>query len=126
MYLEECIQRRLLPFIEKIGINKVLFWPDMATAHYANKVTDVLKAKNIDFVTKVQNAPNVPEARGIERYWALCKSEYSQRVNRPKSLLGFKRVRTQISKKIAQKFGKAVMRKAFANLRKIGYEGVDA
>lgn len=71
IYLEECVKARLIPFIKEYhSTDKVLFWPVMATCHYASIVTDYLEKANIEFVQKKQNAPNVPQARGIERFWA--------------------------------------------------------
>lgn len=36
IYLEECLKKRLLPFlVQNHDLDKVLFWPDMATCHYA-------------------------------------------------------------------------------------------
>ena len=126
VYLKECIQARLLPFIDKYyDRNQILFWPDMASAHYANKVTSFLNDSNIEFVQKSKNAPNVPQARGIERFWALCKAEYSKRQNPPKSLRGLASVWRNISKSVAEKSGKAVMDRALTNLRNIGYKGVE-
>ena len=44
IYLEECIRQRLVPFINEMRKNfNVLFWPDLASSHYANCVTDYLK-----------------------------------------------------------------------------------
>lgn len=32
-----------------------------------------------EFVEKTKNAPNLPQASGIEKFWALCKAEYTKR-----------------------------------------------
>lgn len=125
LYLKECIKKRLMPFISGYEKNSLLFWPDMATCHYSKKVTDYLHQEKIEFVSKKENAPNVPQARGIERFWALCKSEYSRRPKPCKNILGFRRVWGQIVKSVAAKSGKAVMQHAWRNLREIGYKGVD-
>jgi len=53
------------------------------------RVTDHLTAKNIEFETKDANAPHLPQARGIERFWALCKSRHSGLQNKPKASLDF-------------------------------------
>lgn len=125
MYFRECIQARLIPFLSKFEINNILFWPDMATVHYTKNTTDELKAQKINFVEKTENAPNVPQARGIERYWALCKMEYARRSKPPKSLQGFKRIMGRILREVAEKSGIAVMTRARKNLIKIGYKGID-
>ena len=66
VYLEECIKKRLVPFIEKFEDKNVLFWPDLASVHYATAVQQYLKSQNIDFVSKEQNPPSVPDLRPIE------------------------------------------------------------
>ena len=46
IYLNECINARLLPFIEQHHRNdNFIFWPDNASAHYGNIVLDRLKEK---------------------------------------------------------------------------------
>lgn len=73
VYLEECIKKRLLPFIHKYhSTEDVLFWPDLATAHYANVVQKFLIDNNIECVKRKDNPPSVPQVRPIERFWALC------------------------------------------------------
>ena len=43
IYLEECLKKRLLPFINKHHRGgKYVFWPDMASSHYANTVQNWL------------------------------------------------------------------------------------
>lgn len=56
----------------------ILFWPDMAPAHYYREVIEWLDLKGIQYVPKKDNAPNVPQARPIERYLALTKQEYKK------------------------------------------------
>ena len=126
LYLKECIIKRLIPFIMKIGLDRVIFWPDLATCHYANQVIGYLKSKNVNFIQRADNPPNVPQARGIEKFWALCKSEYSRRPNPPKSKLGFARIWKSVAQKVARKSGQAVMNHAWTKLRTIGYLGIDA
>ena len=39
IYLKECINRRLLPFVDKYHSNgNILFWPDLARSHYSKIV----------------------------------------------------------------------------------------
>ena len=62
IYLEECLKKMLLPFLRKYhDINNILFWTDLATCHYSNIVQGWLKSKNIEFVSKTENTPNVPQ-----------------------------------------------------------------
>ena len=45
-YLEQCINKRLLPFIEKYHQDgNYLFWPDLASSHYSKSVQDRLNEK---------------------------------------------------------------------------------
>ncbi len=86
LYKNECLKKRLLPFIRKYHkINDILFWPDMATSHYARECTTYLSSEGVDFVSKKDNAPNVPQLRPIERFWALCKRRYSDLRRQPKN-----------------------------------------
>ena len=40
-YIKECLNKRLLPFVrESHAYNSYVFWPDLATAHYANNSTN--------------------------------------------------------------------------------------
>ena len=64
----------------------------MATSHYTKKVKEYLMESGIEFVPKLKNPPNVPQARGIERFWALCNSRYSKRYKDPISIKGFKKI----------------------------------
>ena len=76
VYIDKCIRARLIPFIEENHKNdEIVFWPDLASSHYSNKVQAYLKAKNIDFVPKSRNIAGVPELRPIEDFWAYIKRE---------------------------------------------------
>ena len=73
-YLKECIDKRLLPFIAKYHSNgNYLFCSDLAKAHYSNIVQERLTEKNIPFVSRVDNPPNVPQARPIETVWTVIE-----------------------------------------------------
>lgn len=102
IYLKECLIKRLLPFIEKHhSFKDILFWPDLATSHYTKDVQNWLKSQNIDFVSKTENAPNVPKARPIEKFWANCKQEYKKRSKPAENLTQFKSIWRRLSKKVA-------------------------
>ena len=50
-YLEECLRKRLLPFIKKYHPNlNVVIWPDMARIHYSTDVQQWLQTEGIDYV----------------------------------------------------------------------------
>ena len=75
VYLNECIQKRLVPFIRKHHIGtKYVFWPDLASSHYAKSVLDWLQSNNIPFVANEANPANVPEVRPIKDFWGILKA----------------------------------------------------
>lgn len=68
------IQNFLEPFLSKYyAVGGYVFWPDLASAHYAKRVQNYLRTKNISFVPKDINPANVPKARPIEDFWANLK-----------------------------------------------------
>ena len=73
---EECLQRRLIPFIKKYHQeDKFIFWPDLASSHYAETVCDFMIESKINFVEKYENPANLPECRPIEQFWAILKQK---------------------------------------------------
>jgi hypothetical protein len=74
VYLEDCIKKKLIPFIEQNHQDgNYLFWPDLASSHYANSVISYLNQKSIKFVDKKDNPANLPECRPIENFWSILK-----------------------------------------------------
>jgi hypothetical protein len=66
VYLSECVVGRLIPIINlHHKIDNVIFWPDLATIHYAKKVKSEIE-KEVSLVLKDENPPNVPHLRPIE------------------------------------------------------------
>lgn len=63
----------------------------------------------VGFVSKNENAPNVPQAKGIEMFWTLRKQEYSKPTNTHNDPVGFRMVMGNIIKSVEAKSGKAVM-----------------
>ena len=53
---------------------KVIFWPDLASAHYQKDVLKTLADMKIPVVAKADNPPATPQIRPIERLWALLKA----------------------------------------------------
>ncbi|XP_050500958.1 uncharacterized protein LOC126880924 [Diabrotica virgifera virgifera] len=71
IYIDRCLTK-LVQFINTHHSNdEIIFWPDLASCHYARRTTDWLTAQNINFVPKRDNPPNVPQARPIEEFWAV-------------------------------------------------------
>jgi transposase len=72
IYKDECLAKRLRHLYKK-NQSSPLFWPDLASVHYAKPVLQWLSDNNIQFVEKNINPPNCPDLRPIERYWAIVK-----------------------------------------------------
>ena len=74
MYRRECIEGRLVPFLQKHHSDgDYIFWPDLASAHYANATQELLHENNVKFVPKDSNPPNTPQLRPIEDLWSWLK-----------------------------------------------------
>lgn len=70
VYIRDCLTK-LVNFINQHhGDGNYMFWPDLASAHYARATLDWLEARNIPYVPRIDNSPNVPQARPIETFWA--------------------------------------------------------
>jgi hypothetical protein len=64
------LRSKLVPFIkEHHNDGNYVFWPDLASSHYAQATMDFLDEKKIIYVPKGDNPPNVPQARPIENFW---------------------------------------------------------
>jgi len=75
-YLKECIQTRLQRFINKFHDDgKYIFWPDLASCHYAKSVLSYMDDNGFNYVAKENNPPNVPQARPIENFWSILSSK---------------------------------------------------
>jgi len=73
VYISKCLVK-LKKFIDEAHKNDdIVFWPDLASAHYSNKVQDYLKGENIEYVPRDKNPANVPELRPIEDFWTEIK-----------------------------------------------------
>lgn len=79
IYTTKCLPK-MKKFIEKEHLDdNFIFWPDLASSHYAKTTMDWLEANNIPTVPKQDNPPNVPQARPIEMFWAvLSRLVYDQ------------------------------------------------
>ena len=71
VYIKECLPK-LVDFINKFhSKDNYVFWPDLASAHYAKATLEAYDKMNIEFVPKCANPPNVPQLRPIETFWAI-------------------------------------------------------
>jgi transposase len=124
LYVKECLKKRLVPFIQIHHPNsKILFWPDMATSHYAENVTSFLEENKIDYIKKKDNLPNCPQARPIEKFWAICKQKYAETGKQYKTLRNFKIAWNKISNEVINESGKALMMNTKQKLKLINKYG---
>ena len=124
-YRTECIEKRLIPFIEKYHkTEEVIFWPDMARIHYSKVVKDCLETHNIEFIEWHNNAPAVPQARPIEQFWSNCKRIYSKRSGVPNDLKTFVKVWKDISDFVHKNYAQALTADFRKVLKNIGDNGV--
>lgn len=72
IYVEECLQKCLLPLL-KMHSGSVLFWPDLASAHYGKLAMEWFENNAVTIVSRDANPPNTPQLRPIEAYWANIK-----------------------------------------------------
>lgn len=86
VYNDKCLPA-LRKFIEKYHQEeKIIFWPDLASSHYAKRTIENLKNNKIDFVPKEMNPPNVPQLRPIETFWANLKRKVYENGYRAKNV----------------------------------------
>lgn len=102
VYEKECLQKRLLPFIRSHS-DDPLFWPDLASCHYAKTVMDWYQANGIKIVPKTANPPNCPELRPIEQYWALVKRKLSGKKQEVKNVKHFKQIWNGAASKVTER-----------------------
>jgi hypothetical protein len=76
IYTNQCLKARLLPFIKKYhSDNNYIFWPDLASSHYAETSLDFMLENSIQHVDKHDNPANLPEVRPIEDFWSYLKGK---------------------------------------------------
>lgn len=107
-YRKECIQKRLVALYRDHRIPP-LFWPDLASAHYASATLELMKSYDIKFVKKQDNPPNCPELRPIERYWAIIKRYLWDDGREAQSVNEFKKMWSSASRKVTKKTVKRLM-----------------
>ena len=124
IYIDECLNKRLLPFIHEYHKDlDYVFWPDLASAHYSMESTTWMN-ENVNYVTKDINPPNVPQARPIENFWG-CLSEkvYEGGWQASSEQQLINRIKLKL-KEFDLNFVKSLMTGVKAKLRKIGHDGV--
>jgi hypothetical protein len=77
IYIRECLQRRLLPFIKSNHAEGTyIFWPDKASSHYAKDTQAFLKNENINFVPREVNPTDLSQCRPIDLFGQLAQAVY--------------------------------------------------
>lgn len=117
IYINECLKKRVLPFIKKHKGN-ILFWPDLASAHYSKNTLNWYKENNVNFVEKNMNPPNCPFLRPIERYWAQIKGELRKKGKENKDVNQFKNTWNYITKKYSERSVQNLMKSVKSKVRK--------
>lgn len=125
LYLKECIKKRLIPFINKAYPNgDAIFWPDKASAHYADVVMDHLQSVGVKVVKKDDNPTNLPQARPVERYWAEIDRRLSVLKKRAENLKELSDQVKKVAKNIPESYVQDLMSSVRTKLRRISDSGV--
>ena len=126
-YLKECINKRPLPFIAKYHSNgNYLFWPDLAKAHYSNIVQQCLTEKNIPFVSRVDNPPNIPQARPIETVWTVLERKIYENNSEAKNIDHLVKRMKQKAKELDQEMLQGMIEDVGKKLRAMWRDGLDS
>lgn len=92
-YMKECLEKRLLPFYNShvnVTGKTPLFWPDLASAHYAKDTIKWYEENHVRYVPRDSNPPNCPELRPVEQYWGILKQKFRKSRKEAKSIDHFK------------------------------------
>ncbi len=123
-YINKCLKPNWLPFISQYHKDDdYIFWPDLASSHYANKTVEWLTSKNINLVNKADNPPNVPKARPIEDLWAILSQKVYEKGWKAKTTSQLKRRIRSCIKKIDLNPIQAMFERIRTKLRKIADYG---
>lgn len=120
IYINECLQKRLLPMIRQHD-KPVVFWPDLASCHYSRDTLQWYQSNNVTFVPKEMNPPNCPDIRPIETFWALAKAKLRKHVKPADILQKFKNDWSKVVKMIGESTVQKLMSRVKGKVRKLGY-----
>jgi len=81
----------------------------LASAHYSNIVKERLYEKNVSFVARQDNPPNVPQARPVETVWALLERKVYENNWEAKHLDALTRRIKQKAKELDKKMLEAIV-----------------
>ena len=112
-YQNNCLKKHLLPFIKNNHSDgQYLFWPDLASAHYAKSTIQFLNEHNIKVLDKKKNPPNLPQLRPIETFFAHWKSRIYSNGWKPQNIDQLE----EKAKKTLRTFGKEYYQNLMANV----------
>ena len=102
---------------------KVIFWPDLAPAHYQKDVLKTLADMKIPVVSKADNRRATSQIRPIERLWALLKALVHARgfeaQTKDQLIAGIRRELTKVTAQTRQ----SVWRSVRTNIRTVADGG---
>lgn len=116
VYIKDCIKGRLLR-LARSHETPPLFWPDLASSHYAKRTLDILEESGLETVPKELNPPNCPELRPIEKFWAICKRHVFETRKEAKDLPAFKKIWNNSAKKVTQDVVQTLMKGVLRKVR---------
>ena len=118
VYREECIKKRLIPFIRQhYPEDNYIFWPDLASSHYAKPVIELLEEQRIKVLSKDRNPPNVPQLRPIETFWSHFKSRVFDNGFQPKTIEDLEKRAKKILTTFDQKYCENLMKEVGRKIR---------
>lgn len=123
IYVNKCLKKCLLPFINSHD-KSVLFWPDLATAHYGKYATEWYKENGISVVAKDTNPPNCPQLRPIERFWAIMKRKLLKTKKCVKNEKDLLRYWNQVAKTVTETDVQRLMKGVKSKIRKFAYKKI--
>ena len=120
LYVKECLQKRLLTLVRKHR-DPVIFWPEIASCHYAKRTMVWYEAKCVTVVPKVLNPPNYPELRPIENFWALRKRNLKKIRKTARDIESFKKKWNIASRKVPNDLVKLMMSRVKGKVIKFAF-----
>ena len=119
------MKRSLIPFIrEKYRHRRYVFWPDLASSHYANSVQNYLISEKVKIVPNMVNMANVSKSRPIEDFWGCLKHKVYDRGWAAKSTLELEQRIRYCLKNIDQKFVQGLALTTRKRLDRIARKGI--
>jgi transposase len=123
VYTKKCLPKMVVFVKKHHKVKNIVFWPDLASCHYAKATLDWLTANKIRFVRKTDNPPNVPQARPIESYWAILSQAVYENGWEATTAQQLKSRIIRCAKKVDLKVVQTMMERVPIILRKIEDEG---